>query len=122
MIDQTPFLTRILFSIFFIPFVIIVGELIHRKGRILVNHSFGEGTPVSTSVAYLLHIGWYLIAFGLLFWNLGVGTYHYSEGAPISEKNVTEVFMRIGVSVFVVGFLHGFNVLALSLFHKKNNG
>jgi hypothetical protein len=102
--------------------VIIVGELIHRKGRILVNHSFGEGTPVSTSVAYLLHIGWYLIAFGLLFWNLGVGTYHYSKGAPISEKNVTEVFMRIGVSVFVVGFLHGFNVLALSLFHKKNNG
>jgi hypothetical protein len=122
MIDQTPFLTRILFAIFFIPFAIIVGELIHRKGRILVNHSFGEGTPVSTSVAYLLHIGWYLIAFGLLFWNLGVGTYYYSEGAPISEKNVTEVFMRIGVSVFVVGFLHGFNVLALSLFHKKNNG
>jgi hypothetical protein len=110
-------MSRFIFACTFLPFAVVIGEVIHRQGRKIVTHAFGEDSPVGAAVAVLLRIGFYLIAGGLLLWNLGV-----SEGdqTKTDAGQITEASLRFGVAIFVLGFLHGFNILALSLFHRKN--
>jgi tetrahydromethanopterin S-methyltransferase subunit D len=106
---------RLIFASVFIPFAILVGEMIHLYGKRIVAHAFGDGSPIGVAVGGLLKIGYYLVAAGLLMWNLGV-----EEGGLHQSDYFTQVSLRLGVSMFVLGFLHGFNVLAVSLFHRKN--
>jgi hypothetical protein len=110
-------MARIIFACVFIPFAVVLGELIHRQGRKVVGHAFGEGSPVGSALSMLLRIGFYLVAGGLLFWNLGI-----DEGFSVKSEadQYLQASLRLGVAIFVLGFLHGFNVLALSLFHRKN--
>jgi len=108
---------RLIFAIVFIPVAILIGEAIHCYGKRIVAHAFGDGSPIGVAVGGLLRIGYYLVATGLLMWNLGV------EGGRPHQADydyLTEVSLRLGISMFVLGFLHGFNVLAVSLFHRKN--
>lgn len=108
---------HLLFAALFIPFAIIVGELIHRQGKKLVFHALGEASPVAEAVATLLRIGWYLITTGLLLWNLGT-TFRSAAWEPM----LRDVSLRLGIAIFAVGVLHGLNILSLSLFHRKNAG
>ena len=106
---------RVLFTCVFVPLIIIVGEFIHYYGRKILNHAFGESGAVSHAVTMLLRFGWYLIAVGLLLWNLGIKDYDY----PGQSDILTSVSLRLGVSLFVLGFLHGVNILAVSILHRK---
>ena len=118
---QSDFFTPLIFAAIFIPFLIIIGDLIHRKGLLLIESAFGDKTPLSQAVASLLRIGWYLVTVGLLLWNLGISG-KTSAVDSVQDFQIRDVLLRLGVAIFVVGFLHGFNVFALSLFHKKNRG
>ena len=108
---------RLIFACAFIPFAVCIGEMIHHYGRKVVVHAFGEDSPVGSALAILLRIGFYLVAAGLLLWNLGV-----AEGSQSGNDSdqYRSALLRLGVAIFVLGFLHGFNILALSLFHRKN--
>jgi len=106
---------RVLFTCIFVPLIIIVGEFIHYYGRKILNHAFGESGAISHAVTMLLRFGWYLIAVGLLLWNLGIREYNDPEQSDI----LTSVSLRLGVSLFVLGFLHGVNILAVSILHRK---
>jgi len=106
---------RVLFTCIFVPLIIIVGEFIHYYGRKILNHAFGESRTISHAVTMLLRFGWYLIAVGLLLWNLGIKDYDY----PGQSDILTSVSLRLGVSLFVLGFLHGVKVLAVSILHRK---
>ncbi len=106
---------RVLFACAFVPLIIIVGEFIHYYGHQILNHAFGESGTISHAVTMLLRFGWYLIALGLLLWNLGLKDYDY----PGQSDILTSVSLRLGVSLFVLGFLHGVNVLAVSILHRK---
>src|SRR5260370_35443633 len=107
--------TRVLFTCTFVPLIIIVGEFIHYYGRNILNHAFGDSGAISHAVTMLLRFGWYLIALRLLLWNLGIKDYDY----PGQSDILTSVSLRLGVSLFVLGFLHGVNILAVSIFHRK---
>ena len=108
---------RIVFAVVFVPLIIIVGESIHYYGRKVLNHAFGENRAISHAVTMLLRFGWYLIAVGLLFWNLGI-----RESIDTEADILTSVSLRLGVSLFVLGFLHGVNILAVSILHRKQHG
>ena len=96
--------------------MILLGELIHAQGRKLLRHAFGADSPVASAVSTLLRLGWYITSAGLLLWNLGM------ESGVNNTRNQrwTEVSLRLGIALFVVGVLHGLNILAVSLFHRKN--
>jgi hypothetical protein len=109
-------MTPYIFALIFAPFAIAVGELVHHHGKKLLVHAFGDAPTVSSALAVLLRTGFYLVALGLLMWNLGIES---NDHAIFPKPRFTELFLRLGVSIFILGFLHGFNVLALSLFHRK---
>jgi amino acid transporter len=108
----------LIFAIIYIPLMIALGEIIHAQGRKLLQHAFGSGSPVADAVSVLLRIGWYMTAAGLLFWNLG------SDVGDSAKKSLfgafQEISLRLGIALFTVGVLHGLNILAVSLFHRKN--
>ena len=109
--------SRLLFTLIYLPLIIVVGELIHRQGRTVLRHAFGDTSAVATAVSMLLRFGWYLTSLGLLLWNLGVQD---SEWDVTHSDQFTRVCFRLGVAIFVLGVLHGGNLLAVSLFHRKN--
>ncbi len=109
-------LSALVFGIIFFVFSVIIGETIHRYGKILLLHALGDEKEISHAIGMLLRIGWYLVAAGLLLWNLGI------EETSYSNTSITvRISLRLGVAVFVQGFLHGLNILALSLFHRKGS-
>ena len=99
-----------------IPLFIALGETIHAQGRSVLQHAFGSVNPVSGAIGMLLRLGWYITSGGLLLWNLGIP----SAGKEDFSGLMTEVSLRLGVALFIVGVLHGLNLLAVSLFHRKN--
>ena len=111
-------ITRLSYAILFVPFAIVLGEVIHRRGRLVVEAAFPADTAVAAALSALLRIGWYLLCTGLLLWN--IGTEGDVLGRPNTlERTISEVAFRLGVSIFVVALMHGLNILALSLFHRK---
>ena len=104
---------RAAFALVFVPMMVIVGELIHYYGRKVLSYAFGDAGAVSNAVTMLLRFGWYLIAVGLLLWNLGI------KGSDETDI-FTSVSLRLGVCLFLLGFLHGINVLAVSIFQRKH--
>lgn len=122
-LDKNIMTSRFLFAYAFVPFAILIGEIISRQGKKVVAHAFGEESAVGSAISLLLRIGFYLVAFGLLLWNLGISdTNPYQHVTRTMGDEFTEASLRLGIAIFVVGFLHGFNILALSLFHRKNRG
>lgn len=121
MIDS-PYFTRIIFSLIFVPFFIVIGEVIHRKGKQLISHIFGSESKVSGVISDLFHIGWYLLSIGLLLWTFGVAFDFRSEytSVRLEEARVNDILVRLGVCVFVLGFIHSLNLLAILFFHRKN--
>ena len=113
------FATRLVYAAIFIVFSFVIGELIHRRGRAVVHHAFGADTAAALSLSALLHIGWYLLCAGLLLWNFGVGGGYDWYKPPTLERQISDVCVRLGVSIFVVGFLHSLNIIAISLFHRE---
>jgi hypothetical protein len=113
------FATRLVYAAIFILFAILMGEVIHRRGRVVVASAFGADSAVASALSALLRIGWYLLCTGLLLWNFGVGGAYDWQRPKTVEQQITDVSIRLGVSIFVVAFMHGFNVLALSLFHRR---
>ncbi len=105
--------TRLVFAVIFVPIMILLGELIHAQGRKLLSHAFGGGSQVGGAVSILLRIGWYVTSVGLLLWNFGIEPAAQEETVG---NSFTEISLRLGVSLFVVGLLHGINLLAVSLF------
>src|SRR4051794_36730277 len=102
-------LTRVIYAAAFIPFSIVLAEIIHRRGRLVVTSAFSADPAVAGALSALLRIGWYLLCTSLLLWNIG------TEGDVIGrpntlERTIMEVFFRLGVSIFVVAIMHGFNV------------
>ena len=107
----------IIFAIIYVPLMIVLGEVIHAQGRKLLQHAFGSGSPVAGAVSVLLRIGWYMTAAGLLLWNLG--SYVGDSAKTSFFAAFQEIVFRLGVALFTVGVLHGLNILAVSLFHRK---
>ena len=106
------------FSTIYIPMIVLMGELIHFQGKKILRHAFGDATVVSSAITMLLRFGWYITSLGLLLWNLGMKETEYElehSDAP------TRVALRLGIALFVLGVLHGANMLSVSLFHRKNN-
>jgi len=110
-------LTRLIFGVCFLPFMFFVGELIHRRGRIALDHTFGEASSMTAAVSSLLHIGWYLVSGSLFLWNAGLNS-DYPSATHTLERAISQGVVRVGIAIFVVGFLHSFNILALALFQK----
>ncbi len=110
-------LTRLIFAACFIPFTVCVGLFIHRRGRAVLDHTFGDATSMSASLSSLLRVGWYLICGALLLWNLGLNN-DFPNQVHSVERSVSNALVRLGIAILVVGFLHAFNMLALSLFQK----
>jgi len=109
--------SRVIFALIYIPLMIVLGETIHAQGRKLLRHAFGSDSPVASAVSMLLRLGWYITSGGLLLWNLGVDS---GTASNTVDGRWTDVSLRLGVALFVVGVLHGLNILAVSLFHRKN--
>ena len=78
--------SRLLFTLIYLPLIIVVGELIHRQGRTVLRHAFGDTSAVATAVSMLLRFGWYLTSLGLLLWNLGVQTLSGMSPIPINSR------------------------------------
>jgi hypothetical protein len=112
-------LTRLLFAICFLPFMFFVGEFIHRRGRIVLDHTFGEASSMTIALSSLLRVGWYMVCGALLLWNLGLNN-DYPSATHSVERSVSSALVRLGIAIFVVGFLHSFNILGLSLFQKRS--
>lgn len=107
---------RLVFAIIYTPLMIALGEIIHALGRKLLQHAFDSSSPVAAAIGNLLRLGWYITSAGLLLWNLGMES---GEQNTLSQR-WTEISLRLGIALFVVGVLHGLNILAVSLFHRKN--
>jgi hypothetical protein len=108
----------LVFAALYIPLMVILGEVIHAQGRKLLQHAFGTGGPVAGAVSILLRIGWYITAAGLLFWNLGADVGDSAKHSFFGAFQ--EISLRLGIALFAIGVLHGLNILAVSLFHRKN--
>jgi|GEM_PF-2544831 len=110
----TEIAIRPVFGIVFAVFSIVVGELIHKQGKRLLSHALGP-SPATTAITTLMRTGWYMLMIGILLWNLGI-----EESIHSRQSALTQISLRLGVSVFAIACIHGLNVLALSLFHRKN--
>ena len=110
-------LTRVIFAICFSPFMLFMGEFIHRRGRTVLKHAFAEASSAA-ALSSLLRVGWYLVCGALLLWNLGLNN-DYPAATRSVEHSISSALVRLGIAVLVVGFLHSFNILALSLFQKR---
>ena len=110
-------LARLIFAVCFLPFTFFVGELIHRRGRVALDHMFGEASSMTSAVSSLLHIGWYLVCGSLFLWNVGLNN-DYPDATHTLERAISEGIVRLGIAIFAVGFIHSFNILALALFQK----
>ena len=110
-------LTRLIFAVCFIPFMFIVGEFIHRRGRVALDQTFGDASSMTAAISSLLRIGWYLVCGALFLWNVGLNN-DWPGATHTVERSVSAGLVRVGIAVFVVGVLHTFNILALALFQK----
>jgi|SRR5713101_7968780 len=110
-------LTRLVFAICFLPFMFFVGAFIHRRGRTVLDHTFGEASSMTAALSSLLQVGWYLVCGALLLWNLGLNN-DWPGATHSVEHTVSDALVRLGIAILVVGFLHTFNILSLSLFQK----
>ena len=106
-----------LFSACFIGFTIGVGHLLRTRGRVFLDHTFGDNPAVAGSVQLLLNLGFYLICGGLLLWNLGVPA--TSDSRSLAET-IRTVSLRLGISIFVVAAFHSLNLLVLSILNRNN--
>ncbi len=91
-----------------------VARTLSRSGRVFLVDVFGGDESLADSVNHLLVVGFYLINFGYMSLALRLGSeVNTLQGA------VEDLSSKLGLVLLVVGFMHFFNLLALSRMRKN---
>jgi hypothetical protein len=119
-----------IYAVLFTAFTVVVGRALRTRGRVFLDHTFGNQPTVARSVHFLLDLGFYLLCLSLLLWNIGApptGSYQIdpaNPGAMISMFGISDVFqsiaLRLGISIFVVAAFHSLNILILAILNRKS--
>ena len=109
-------LTYSLYLVLSISLTIWVARTLSKNGRVFLIDRFHQNTALADSVNHLLVVGFYLINLGLisLFLKLGI---EVEQPRHIFESLST----KMGVVLLVLGFMHFFNLLILSILREKSS-
>lgn len=111
---------RGIFAAVFVMITVVLARILSNYGRRFLEHSFRSDEAIVRPVHILLNLGFYLLAIGLLLWNVGV-----ADNSTSAENVYFQVFedaaFRLGVSIFVLGVFHCINILVLAILNRKNS-
>jgi hypothetical protein len=112
---------RGIFTVVFVPLVVILARILGKHGRRFLDHTFGSNASVVQSVNLLLNLGFYLLAAGLFLWNIGVPGNDYVPPRNLTILGVEDAALRLGISIFVIGMFHSINILVIAILNRKNS-
>src|SRR5262245_21576816 len=118
--EPTKLQAIVAYAVCFAIFTITIGRLLHSRGRVFLSHSFSARPEVSSSVQFLLDLGFYLTCIGLLLLNLGLPADSGYNNAYGWLEALQTVATRLGFSIFTVAAFHTANILILSLLNRRN--
>jgi hypothetical protein len=111
---------RGVFTVVFVPLVVILARILGKYGRRFLNHAFLSNEDVVQSVHVLLNLGFYLLSAGLFLWNIGVGN-GYRPPGNLTMLGLEDAALRLGISIFVIGVFHSINILVIAILNRKNS-
>lgn len=92
-----------------------VGKNLHQNGRHLIQEAFGESSQWTDPINKTLLVGYYCLNFGLALVKI--------RAWPSVHENADFVLYlakNIGDVLLVLGGIHSFNILILSILYIKN--
>ena len=91
-----------------------VARTLHKNGRPFLVEAFSGNHEMADSVNHLLLVGFYLINIGFILLFLRVGP----KPADLVE-GVEYISTKLGIVTLVLGGMHFFNILTLSMMRRK---
>ena len=91
-----------------------VARTLHKNGRPFLVDAFSGNHEMADSVNHLLLVGFYLINIGFILLFLRVGP----KPADLVE-GVEYISTKLGIVTLVLGGMHFFNILTLSMMRRK---
>ncbi len=111
---NTLILTYIIYLAISLALTVWVARTLHRNGRAFLITSFHGHEGLADSVNHLLVVGFYLLNFGYISFNLKIGL------APANGAGVFEVLgTKIGGVLLVLGAMHFANLVIFNRMHRK---
>lgn len=93
-----------------------VARTLHRNGRAFLISSFHGDEALADSVNHLLVVGFYLLNFGYISFNLKVGL------KPVGAAGIFDVLgTKVGTVLLVLGALHFLNLAIFHRMHRNPN-
>jgi hypothetical protein len=103
-------ITYTIYLLLSIGLTIWVARTLHRNGGVFLVDCFHGNEPLAQSVNHLLVVGFYLMNFGFVCYNLRVAT------VVTNEIQIFEMLSsKMGIVTVVLGCMHFFNIW---LFHR----
>lgn len=111
---NTLILTYTLYLAISLTLTVWVARTLHRNGRPFLVASFHGDERLADAVNHLLVVGFYLLNFGYISFNLKVGL------RPADAAGVFEVLgTKIGGVLLVLGAMHFANLVIFNRMHRK---
>lgn len=95
--------------------IVVVGNILHKKGRPFVLSVFHNNASLADSVNNILLTGYYLVNIGYCIVTLRIW-----EKIDLVSELIEIVSFKIGTIVFVLGIMHLFNITVLLIAEKKH--
>lgn len=93
-----------------------VARTLSKNGEVFLIQCFGHNRELAKSTNHLLVVGFYLVNIGFITLALSLGR----EPTTWPEA-IRFLSSKVGLAVIVVGFMHFFNMSAISRFGRKVN-
>ncbi len=106
--------TYVIYIVVTLLLTIWVGRALFTNGRVFLMEIFNQDVQLVDSINKLLLIGFYLINFGYVLWNLII-----SQPVRSLPESIEMLSVKIGLIIIVLGLMHFFNLFTLFRFRSK---
>ena len=96
------------------PLIVLLAVALHRAGNVFLQDSFPGRPELVRSVRGLLDIGFYLVCFGYVALTFQTRMQFSAAGDLIEILS-----WKVGSFLLLLGFMHFFNLLLLSIFRRR---
>jgi len=104
----------IVYSVLCAVLIVFLAVVLHRAGDVFLQDSFPGRPELTKAVARLLDIGFYLVSFGYV-------ALTFQTFMPLDKVgDVTQIVStKVGCFLLLLGAMHFFNLLLLSIFRRR---
>ena len=109
--------TYAIYLVIAIGLTIWVAHTLSHNGKVFLVRCFGHDEELATSINHLLVVGFYLVNLGFIAIALSVA------GEPVTLAGAIRLLAwQVGIAILVLGFMHFFNMGAISRYGVKLAG